>query len=200
MIRVLLAEDQVLVRAALKALLELSGRIQVVAEAGDGREAVEAALRVRPDIALLDVEMPHLDGLEVARQLREQAPGVRVVILTTFARPGYLERALAAGARGYLLKEASPEHLLQALESVMAGRRVVDPELALEAISDPNPLTLRERQVLRLLSQGYSTPEVARELGLSPGTVRNLLSEVYLKLGVRGRWEAVDRAKERGWI
>lgn len=200
MIRVLLAEDQALVRAALKALLQLSGEVQVVAEAADGREAVALAVSLRPDLALLDVEMPDMDGLEAARRIRLEAPGVRVVILTTFARPGYLERALAAGALGYLLKEAHPERLLESLKRAMEGRRVVDPELALEALSEPNPLSPREQEALRLAGEGLSAKEVARRLGLSPGTVRNLLSEAYLKLGAKNRLEAWRKAREKGWI
>jgi len=198
-IRLLLAEDQALVRAALKALLELEG-FAVVGEAATGEEALALALALRPEVALLDVEMPGMDGLEAARAIRREAPQVRVVILTTFARAGYLERALRAGAQGYVLKDSPPQRLSEAIRAVLQGRRVVDPELALEALAEPNPLSERERTVLRLAEEGLSAREIGVRLGLAEGTVRNYLSEALQKLGARNRLEGARRAREKGWL
>jgi two-component system response regulator DesR len=185
MIRVLLAEDQAMVRGALAALLGLEGDIEVVALAGRGDEVVPLALTTRPDIALLDIEMPGGDGLEAAISLRKELPSCRVVILTTFGRSGYLYRALESGAAGFLLKDAPATELARAIRRVMSGERVVDPELALGALSDgDNPLTGREREVLKASLGGASISELARWLGLSEGTVRNHLSTSIQKLGV----------------
>ncbi|HEX2864599.1 MAG TPA: response regulator transcription factor [Deinococcales bacterium] len=199
MIRVLLAEDQGLVRGALAALLELEGDIEVVGQAGDGEEALNLALTLQPDVLLTDIEMPKLSGLDVALRLKG-ASRPKVVILTTFARAGYLRRALDARAGGYLLKDAPASSLAEAVRRVHAGGRAVDPALALDAWSEPDPLTDRERQVLRLAGEGRSGPDIAQSLGLSEGTVRNYLSEAISKLGAGNRVEAARLAREKGWL
>lgn len=199
--RVVLAEDQGMVLGALSALLDLEPDIEVVGRARDGAEALALAHRLRPDVVVTDVEMPGMTGLELAQALREQLGGTpRVVILTTFARPGYLRRALDAGASGYLLKEAPAEELAKALRRVHAGGRAIDPELAAEAWGDPDPLSERERQVLRRAGEGQSGPEIARALHLSEGTVRNYLSEAISKLGAGNRVEAARIARAKGWL
>jgi len=200
-IRVLLAEDQGMVLGALAALLALEPDLEVVGRAKDGAEALAQARRERPDVVVTDIEMPGLTGLELAQALRDELAGaVRVVILTTFARPGYLRRALDAGVSGYLLKEAPAEQLARALRRVHAGGRVIDPELAAEAWGEPDPLTDRERQVLRRAGEGRTGPEIARELHLSEGTVRNYLSEAISKLGASNRVEAARIARAKGWL
>jgi two-component system response regulator DesR len=200
-IRVLLAEDQGLVLGALAALLELEPDIEVVARARDGNEALALARRERPDLVVTDIEMPGMSGLELAQALRDDAASdARVVIVTTFARPGYLRRALDAGVCGYLLKDAPAERLAQALRRVHGGGRAIDPELAAEAWGDPDPLTERERQVLRRAGEGISGPDIARELHLSEGTVRNYLSEAISKLGASNRVEAARIARTKGWL
>jgi two-component system response regulator DesR len=199
--RVLLAEDQAMVLGALSALLDLEADIEVVGRARDGAEALALALELRPDVVVTDVEMPGMSGLELAQALRERlGGGVRVVILTTFARPGYLRRALDAGASGYLLKESPAEELAKALRRVHAGGRAVDAELAAEAWGDPDPLSERERQVLRRAGEGQTGPEIARALHLSEGTVRNYLSEAISKLGAGNRVEAARIARAKGWL
>jgi two-component system response regulator DesR len=201
MIRVLLAEDQALVRGALTALLGLEADIQVVAEVGRGDEVLPAALAARPDVALLDIEMPGGDGLSVARALQQQLPACRVIMLTTFGRSGYLRRAMASGAVGFLLKEAPAATLAHAIRRVVAGERVVDPELALAALSDgDSPLTRREREVLASARDGASITEIAARLTLSEGTVRNHLSTAIQKLGVHNRTEAARLAEQKGWL
>lgn len=199
MIRVILAEDQSLVRGALAALLELEGDITVVAQAGDGEEALRQTLEMGPDVLLTDIEMPGLSGLDVAQRLKGSARP-RIVILTTFARAGYLRRALDAGAVGYLLKDAPASSLADAVRRVHAGGRAVDPALALDAWSEADPLTDRERQVLRLAGEGQAGPDIAAALGLSEGTVRNYLSEAISKLGAGNRVEAARLAREKGWL
>lgn len=201
MIRVLLAEDQALVRGALAALLALEADIEVVASVGRGDEVVPAAFSVQPDIALLDIEMPGGDGLAVAQALRGQLPSCRVVILTTFGRSGYLRRAMASGAVGFLLKDAPASELAVALRRVMEGERVVDPELALAALSEGNnPLTSREREVLSASLFGASISELADKLQLSEGTVRNHLSSAMQKLNAHNRLEAARLAEQKGWL
>lgn len=200
MIRVLIAEDQAMVLGALAALLEIAGDIEVVAQARDGREALRLALETKPDIVLTDIEMPALTGLELAQELRARGGRARVVILTTFARPGYLRRALDAGVAGYLLKDAPSGRLAEALRRVHAGGRAIDPELATEAWGEADPLTDRERQVLRLAGEGLSGPEIAERLHLAEGTVRNYLSEAISKVGARNRVEAMRLAREKGWL
>lgn len=201
MIRVLLAEDQAMVRGALAALLSLQPDIEIAAEVSRGDAVVPAALEARPDIALLDIEMPGCDGLEAAAALREQLPACRVLILTTFGRPGYLRRAMEGGAGGFLLKDAPAAELAAAIRRVMAGERVVDPALATEALTaGQNPLTDRERAVLAAAAHGASIADIAATLYLSEGTVRNYLSIAIQKLGVRNRVEAAHLAEEKGWL
>ncbi len=200
MIRIVLAEDQALVRGAIAALLKLEGDIEVVGEAGDGREALNLIVDHAPDVLVADIEMPHLTGLDLAQQLRDKEIPTRVVILTTFARPGYLRRALDAGVRGYLLKDSPASKLADAIRSVHRGGRAIDPELALEAWSEDDPLTDRERLVLRLAGEGMNANEIATDLKLSHGTVRNYLSEAIGKLGVGNRIEAYRLARQKGWL
>lgn len=200
MIRVVLAEDQGMVLGALAALLRLEGDLDVLAEARDGREALELVRRHRPDVLVTDIEMPHTTGLELAAIVRDELPGVRVVILTTFARSGYLRRGLDAGAAGYLLKDAPASDLAAAIRRVRAGGRAVDPELAAEAWVERDPLTDRERQVLRLAGEGHSSADIAASLSLSEGTVRNYLSEAIGKLGAGNRVEAARLARDKGWL
>jgi two-component system, NarL family, response regulator DesR len=201
MISVLLAEDQAMVRGALVALLELEGDIQVVASVASGEEVVPAALRFRPAVALLDIELPGMDGLRAAASLRKVLPSCRVLMLTTFGRVGYLRRALTAGVSGFLLKDAPSGELAHAIRRVMAGERVVDPGLALTALSaGDNPLTLREREVLAAAMDGATLADIAARLQLSEGTVRNHVSVAIQKLGCRNRIEAARLAEKKGWL
>lgn len=201
MIRVLLADDQALIRGALAALLRTEGDLDVVAEVGRGDQVVATALEHRPDVALLDVQMPGLDGLAAAAALRDQVPSCRVLMLTTFGRPGYLRRALAAGASGFIVKDAPPEQLVDAVRRVHAGLRVVDPTLAVESLTmGESPLTSREVDVLLAARDGATVADIAKRLYLSEGTVRNHLSSVIGKVGARTRADAARIATERGWI
>ena len=200
MIRVLIAEDQAMILGALAALLEIETDIEVVGQAHTGTEAVDLARRLKPDVVLTDIEMPGLTGLDVAAQLKSDGFSARVIILTTFARPGYLRRALDVGASGYLLKDAPSAQLADAIRRVAAGGKAIDPSLAAEAWTESDPLTDRERQVLRLADQGLSGELIARELQLSEGTVRNYLSEAIGKLGAANRVEAARVARQKGWL
>lgn len=201
MIRLLLAEDQTMVRGALAALLGMEADLEVVAEVARGDEVVEAARRSAPDVALLDVEMPGGDGLGAAQALAAELPATRVLMLTTFARPGYLRRAMENGAAGFLLKSAPVEELAVAIRRVAAGERVVDPGLAAAALSEgESPLTAREEEVLAAARGGGAVAELAARLHLSPGTVRNYLSSAMRKLDARTRAEAVRLAEEKGWL
>jgi two-component system response regulator DesR len=201
MIRVLLAEDQAMVRGALAALLSLEGDIEVIAEVARGDEVVPTALSTRPDVALLDIEMPGGDGLSAAHALRAAVPACRVVILTTFGRSGYLRRAMESGAVGFLLKDAPAADLAVAIRRIVAGERVVDPDLALAALSEgANPLTSRERDVLAASLDGASIADIAARLSLSEGTVRNHLSTAIQKLDAHNRLEAARRAEQKGWL
>ncbi|GAB3340765.1 response regulator transcription factor [Marilutibacter aestuarii] len=200
MIRVLLAEDQAMVRGALSALLGLEADIEVVDAVADGEAAWRSLQRHAPDLLVTDIEMPGLTGLELAQRVQRHELPTRVVIVTTFARAGYLRRALDAGVTGYLLKDAPAEQLAEALRKVHAGGRAIDPELALEAWGEADPLNDRERQVLRLAGEGQSTAEIARQLNLSQGTVRNYLSEAIGKLGVGNRIEAFRLARQKGLL
>jgi two-component system response regulator DesR len=199
-IRIVVAEDQKMVLGALAALLEMDGDIEVVGRAMDGEEALGIVREKKPDVLLTDIEMPHMTGLELASAIKREALPTRVIILTTFARGGYLRRALEAGASGYLLKDSPAEHLANAVRRVKAGGRVVDPELAAEAWSEPDPLTDRERQVLRMAGDGQTSADIASRLHLSEGTVRNYLSEAISKLGAGNRVEAARIAREKGWL
>lgn len=201
MIKVLLADDQALVRGAMGALLDLEPDIEVVAQTGRGDEVVAAARESGADVCLLDIQMPGIDGVEAARQVREQLPGVRVVMVTTFDRPGYLRRALDAGAVGFVVKTTPAARLAEAVRRAHAGLRTVDPQLANDLLfSGPNPLTAREQEVLRLARDGEPVARLARKLFLSPGTVRNHLSSAIGKTGAANRVEAARIATERGWL
>jgi two-component system response regulator DesR len=201
MIRILIAEDQALVRGALAALLGLEADFDVVATAADGREALALCREHAPDIVLTDIEMPHMTGLELAVALAERGAPCRVVIVTTFGRSGYLRRAMAAGVRGYLLKDAPADTLADAIRSVHGGGRAIAPELALELWGGgQDPLSERERQVLRLAGEGRSSADIARQVHLSEGTVRNYLSEAISKLGAGNRVEAYRLARDAGWL
>ncbi len=201
MIRVMIAEDQAMVRGALAALLTLEGDIEIVAQVARGDEVVAAAQSAHPDVALLDIEMPGMDGLDAAAALRDQEPQCRVLILTTFGRPGYLRRAMESGVVGFLLKDAPSAELAAAIRRIVAGERVVDPKLALAALSEGNnPLTERERDVLALAASGPSIAEIATKLSLSEGTVRNYLSVAIQKLHAANRIEAARIAESKGWL
>ena len=200
MITVLLAEDQGMVRGALSALLNLEGDIEVVGSCADGASAWTEAERLRPDVIVSDIEMPGMTGLELAMRVQERALPSKVVIVTTFARPGYLRRALDAGVAGYLLKDAPADQLADAVRKVHAGGKVIDPQLALEAWTESDPLNERERQVLRLAGEGLSSADIATQLSLSHGTVRNYLSEAIGKLNAGNRVEAYRLARQKGWL
>ena len=200
MIRVLLAEDQAMVRGALTALLKLEPDIDVVGAAADGEEAWRAIQQLKPDLVVTDIEMPGVTGIELAQRVQRYEIPSKVVIVTTFARAGFLRRALDAGVSGYLLKDAPAEQLADALRKVHRGGRAIDPQLAVEAWSEADPLNDRERQVLRLAGEGLSAGDIAARLSLSHGTVRNYLSEAIGKLGVGNRIEAYRLARQKGWL
>ncbi len=200
MIRVLLAEDQAMVRGALSALLSLETDIEVLGSAPDGEAAWRELQRLKPDVLVTDIEMPGLTGLELAQRVQRHELPVKVVILTTFARPGFLRRALDAGVCGYLLKDSPAEQLADAIRRVRHGGRAVDPQLAMDAWSESDPLNDRERQVLRLAGDGLSAGDIATLLNLSAGTVRNYLSEAIGKLGAANRIEASRLARQKGWL
>jgi two-component system response regulator DesR len=200
-IRLLLADDQALVRGALATLLGLEPDLEVVAEVGRGDEVVPAARAARPDVALLDVEMPGLDGLAATTALRAAVPSCRVLVVTTFGRPGYLRRALEAGASGFVVKDTPARQLADAVRRVHAGLRVVDPALAAESLAaGSSPLTARETDVLQAARDGGTVADLAAALHLSEGTVRNHLSSAIGKTGARTRAEAVRLADEAGWL
>ncbi|MER5325555.1 response regulator transcription factor [Streptosporangium roseum] len=201
MIRILLAEDQGMMRGALAMLLNLEEDIEVAVTVGTGDEVVPAALRARPDVALLDIEMPGMNGLDAAAELRERLPDCRVLILTTFGRPGYLRRAMEAGAAGFLVKDGPVEELAAAIRRVLAGEKVIDPALAAAALSTgPNPLTDRERDVLAAAADGATVADISLRLHLSESTVRNYLSAAIGKTGTRNRIEAARSARHNGWL
>jgi two-component system response regulator DesR len=200
-IRVLIAEDQAMVRGALASLLSLEDDIEVIAEVDRGDRVIEAARRNAAGVALLDIEMPGMDGIAAAAELTRQLPAVRSLILTTFGRPGYLRRALDAGAAGFLLKDAPADRLAAAIRDVTQGRHAIDPDLAAQALSEgDSPLTPREREVLAAAADHSTAAEIAATVHLSEGTVRNYLSAAIQKLGARNRRDAIDRAVEKGWL
>lgn len=200
-IRVLLAEDQAMIREALAALLSFEDDMEVVAQVGRGDEVAAAAQRARPDVALLDIEMPGMDGLSAAAQLRRVSPATRIVILTTFGRPGYLRRAMESGVSGFIVKDSPADKLAQTIRKVLGGQRVIDPDLAAAALAEgTSPLTPRERDVLTGSTDGATIAEIAGKLYLSEGTVRNYLSSCIQKTGARNRTEALRIAQERGWL
>lgn len=198
MIRIVIAEDQRMLLGALASLIDLEEDMQVVGKASNGEDAVKLVQFHQPDICIMDIEMPVKSGLEAAEELR--GSGCKVMILTTFARPGYFDRALKAGAHGYLLKDSPSEELASSIRSIMAGRRIYAPELIDEAYGQENPLTEREKEVLLLMADGKNTKEIASELFLTTGTVRNYISVILDKLDVSNRIEAIMRFKEKGWF
>ncbi|QQE75079.1 response regulator transcription factor [Brevibacillus composti] len=198
MIRIVIAEDQRMLLGALASLLDLEEDMEVVGRASNGEDAVKLVHLHKPDICIMDIEMPVKSGLEAAEELR--GCGCKVMILTTFARPGYFERALKAGAHGYLLKDSPSEELASSIRSIMAGRRIYASELVDEAYGQENPLTEREKEVLLLIADGKNTKEIASQLFLTTGTVRNYISTILDKLGVSNRIEAIMRFKEQGWF
>jgi two-component system response regulator DesR len=201
MIRLLIADDQSLVRGALAALLSMEDDFEVVAEVGRGDEVVDAALAATPDVALLDIEMPGIDGIAAAAALRSELPSCRVIVVTTFGRPGYLRRAMEAGASGFVVKDIPADQLADAIRRVQAGLRVVDPALAAETLATgESPLTARERDVLAAARSGGTVADIAKLLFLSDGTVRNYLSSAIGKTGARTRVEAARTAEQRGWL
>jgi len=203
MIRVLLAEDQVMIREALAALLSFEEDIEVVAQVGRGDEVTGAAKDAKPDVALLDIEMPGADGLTAAAALRQACPDIKVIILTTFGRPGYLRRAMESGASGFIVKDSPADKLVRTIRDVLAGQRVIDPDLAAAALAEgASPLTPRERDVLAAAAreEGATLAQIAAVLYLSEGTVRNYLSSCIQKTGARNRAEAIRVAQVRGWL
>ena len=201
MIKLLLAEDQGMMRGALALLLGLEEDFEIVAQVGDGDEIVPRALETGPDVALLDIELPGRSGLDAAAALRQALPDCQVLILTTFGRPGYLRRAMEAGAAGFLVKDGPVEELAVAIRQVLAGERVIDPGLAAAALSaGPNPLTQRERDVLSAAVDGATVADIAAKAHLSPATVRNYLSSAIGKTQTRNRMEAVRAARQNGWL
>lgn len=200
-IRLLIADDQALVRGALGALLDLEPDLAVVGMASEGAEALRLAEELRPDVCLMDVQMPGMDGVEATRRIREASPGTRILVVTTFARPGYLRSALDAGASGFIVKDTPAEQLAEAVRRVHSGLRVLDPALAADSLFDgANPLSDRERQVLRLAADGRPAAAIAAEVFLSAGTVRNHLSAAIGKTGAANRAQAVRIALDKGWI
>ena len=201
MIRVLIAEDQAMIREALAALLSFEDDIDVVAQVGRGDEVSTAAAEAHPDVALLDIEMPGMDGLTAATELRGRCPEIKIVILTTFGRPGYLRRAMESGVSGFIVKDSPADKLAQTIRQVLAGQRVIDPDLAAAALAEgSSPLTRREADVLAQAAEGGTVAEIAATLYLSEGTVRNYLSSCIQKTGARNRAEALRIAQERGWL
>jgi len=200
MIKVLIAEDQGMILGALAAMLDMEEDISVVARAANGKQALKLATEFNPDVVVTDIEMPGMTGLEFAAALKEKQHPARVIIVTTFARPGYLRRALDAGVKGYLLKDAPAEQLANAIRKVHQGGKVIAPELATEAWDTEDPLNDRERQVLRLAGEGLASAEIGKQLFLSEGTVRNYLSEAIGKLGAANRIEAARIARQKGWL
>ncbi|WP_053361026.1 response regulator transcription factor [Bacillus sp. FJAT-27251] len=200
MIKLMIAEDQGMLRGALGSLLSFEDDLEVIGQAANGNEALEMILSLQPDVCLLDIEMPYKSGLEVAEAIKRLHSPCKVIILTTFARPGYFERAVKAGVHGYLLKDGSSDELAECIRSVMKGKREFAPELIFGSMKEDNPLTEREQEVLKLASEGCTSKEISARLYLSAGTVRNYMSEILNKLDVKNRVEAVTVAKERGWI
>ncbi len=200
MIRLFIAEDQKMLLSALGSLLDLEEDMEVIGQAVNGEEALSSILRLNPDVCLMDIEMPSLSGLDVAEQLAQRGSICKIIILTTFARPGYFERAVKSGVHGYLLKDGEIDELAHAIRKCMTGKRIFSPELTFDLIREENPLTEREQQILRLASLGKTTKEITSELYLSSGTVRNYISEIIQKLEAKNRTEAASIAKTKGWI
>ncbi|AZV50025.1 two-component system response regulator YvfU [Bacillus halotolerans] len=200
MIRLFIAEDQRMLLGALGSLLDLEEDMKVIGQALNGEEALKAILRLEPDVCIMDIEMPVHSGLEVAEELMKKGCKSKVIILTTFARPGYFERAVKAGVHGYLLKDGEIDDLADAIRKCVKGKRMFSPELTFNMIRDENPLTVREQEILRLAALGKTTKDITLELYLSQGTVRNYISEIIQKLNAKNRTEAASIAEEKGWI
>lgn len=200
MITLFIAEDQRMLLGALGSLLDLEADMKVIGQAMNGEEALAAILDLQPDVCLMDIEMPVLNGLEAAEELARRSAPSKVIILTTFARPGYFERAVKIGVHGYLLKDGEIDELADAIRKVMAGKRVFSPELTFTVMREENPLTPKEQEILRLAAVGKTTKEITSELYLSSGTVRNYISEIIHKLGAKNRTEAAAIAEKKGWI
>ncbi|MCY7963601.1 two-component system response regulator YvfU [Bacillus inaquosorum] len=200
MIRLFIAEDQRMLLGALGSLLDLEKDMTVIGQALNGEKALKAILKLEPDVCIMDIEMPVRSGLDVAEALMQKGCGSKVIILTTFARPGYFERAVKAGVHGYLLKDGEIDDLADAIRKCVKGKRVFSPELTFNMIRDENPLTVREQEILRLAALGKTTKDITLELYLSQGTVRNYISEIIQKLDAKNRTEAASIAEEKGWI
>jgi len=200
MIRLFIAEDQRMLLGALGSLLDLEADMEVVGQAMNGADALSAILELKPDVCLMDIEMPAMNGLEVAEELVRRGASSKVIILTTFARPGYFERAVKSGVHGYLLKDGEIDELAEAIRKVITGKRVFSPELAFTVIREENPLTPKEQEILRLAALGKTTKEITAELYLSSGTVRNYISEIIHKLDAKNRTEAAAIAEKKGWL
>ncbi|MBL3648064.1 two-component system response regulator YvfU [Bacillus vallismortis] len=200
MIRLFIAEDQRMLLGALGSLLDLEEDMEVIGQALNGEEALKAILKLEPDVCIMDIEMPVRSGLDVAEELMQKGCGSKVIILTTFARPGYFERAVKAGVHGYLLKDGEIDDLADAIRKCVKGKRVFSPELTFNMMRDENPLTVREQEILRLAALGKTTKDITLELYLSQGTVRNYISEIIQKLNAKNRTEAASIAEEKGWI
>ncbi|UQZ85266.1 Transcriptional regulatory protein DegU [Paenibacillus konkukensis] len=198
--KVIIAEDQGMLRGALSALLDLEDDVEVIGQAENGEEAMRLILELGPDLCIMDIEMPRMTGLDVAERLKEQGHPCRIVILTTFSRSGYFQRAIKAGVHGFLLKDSPIDELGEALRKVHAGGRAISPELSLTFWEAENPLTEREREVLRLVAEGLSAGEIAKSLFLSGGTVRNYISEIMQKLEAKNRIDAISIAEKNGWL
>ncbi|MBH0038228.1 response regulator transcription factor [Pseudoalteromonas sp. SWN166] len=204
MIKVYLVEDQALVRDAIAALLSLDFNIEIIGQASNGQDALNAIEALDsdllPDIILTDIEMPTMNGIELSEKIAAKFPAIKMVIMTTFSRAGYIRRALTAGVKGFILKEAPSEDLINALKKVMQGQKVIDPELAINALDDADPLTDKERKALKLASDGLKTSEIAKQLFISEGTTRNYLSDAIAKLNATNRIDAARIAKQKGWL
>lgn len=200
MIRIVIAEDQKMLLGALSSLLDLEDDMTVVGSADNGEDAVKLVQKHEPDICIMDIEMPRKTGLDAAEEIKSLGLGCKVIILTTFARSGYFQRAVKSGVNGYMLKDSPSDELAEAIRNVMTGRKIYAPELVDDFYSEQNPLTERENEVLRLMSEGRSTKEMAESLHLTNGTVRNYISSILEKLEVGNRIEAITRAKEKGWF
>ncbi|MBQ4832102.1 response regulator transcription factor [Pseudoalteromonas sp. MMG010] len=204
MIKIFLVEDQALVRDAVSALLSLDFNIDVIGQASNGQDAFKAindmAEDALPDIILTDIEMPNMNGIELSELIAKKYPAIKMVIMTTFSRAGYIRRSLNAQVKGFILKEAPSDELINALKKVMQGQKVIDPELAINALDDADPLTNKERKALKLASDGLKTSDIAKQLFLSEGTVRNYLSDAIAKLNATNRVDAARIAKQKGWL
>ena len=204
MIKIFLVEDQALVRDAVSALLSLDFNIDVIGQASNGLDALNAINALdedaMPDIILTDIEMPKMNGIELSEKIAMQFPAIKMVIMTTFSRAGYIRRSLGAGVKGFILKEAPSDELINALKKVMQGQKVIDPELAINALDDADPLTDKERKALKLASDGLKTSEIATQLFISEGTTRNYLSDAIAKLNATNRIDAARIAKQKGWL